>query len=723
MRAAKFALLVVLVAACTSSVSTGQHSSPTARPAGSASPNPKLASGGVVEYAVPNPSPPGTSCAGCGTASLEGMVAGPDGNIWFVDAGLNMVGKITPAGVITQFPVPATGAGSRSITVGPDGNFWIATTLPDSIVRLTPGGVATSFAAAEHSGPESITEGPDGNLWFTEFFAGKLARITPAGVITEFEIPTPDSNPRGIVTGPDGNLWFVESARYHTAVARATTAGVITEFTFGAVPNDLDPTSIIKGPDGNLWVAAGREIEKITLQGEVTTFPLTGEGTPVELAAGPDGNIWFTDGPNNSVGRMSTDGKFREFPLPRDNAQPDGIAAGSDGRMWFTESGVSRIASIGLLVPELKVSSKMLNFGTNAGSQTLVMTNSGDAPLSISAIAVGGADVAAFSASSGCSNVTIAAGAQCRVAIKFQGGKAGPLTAYLKISDNATGSPHVVYLVAMMPGCKLPLAFAATQSSGTPTSAGFGNLQTGDVTTDPTGVFVADSNNLVRSAASPTLRGYLPATFDRAANRWVPAAAELISPDGTRYVYADYIGPYQARLHVVEIATGADRTLATPPGPYGALRFAAEGIYVHTVGEGTGPGVSLVDTATGAIRQLNAKDLVLAVGDGAMWIGKLNPADPHPPVSGMGGPVANELDRRDLTTGATTAWLYQPGAFVWVEAVSHGEVIARADGNDGSTEWVVTGPNQAAAITNPATGESIHEVSGMAVDGDRIWFS
>ena len=56
---------------------------------------------------------------------------GPDGNLWFTDPAAGKVGRITPAGQVTEFAVPSPdngpsrGAGS-AITAGPDGNVWFA---------------------------------------------------------------------------------------------------------------------------------------------------------------------------------------------------------------------------------------------------------------------------------------------------------------------------------------------------------------------------------------------------------------------------------------------------------------------------------------------------------------------------------------------------------------------------------------------------------------------
>ena len=113
---------------------------------------------------------------------------------------------------VTEFPIPDTiTPRPEGITRGPDGNLWFTETLADRIGRITPAGVVTQFSLPFGSQPAEITAGADGNLWFAEFGSSRIGRITPAGVITEFSAGiTPNSGPAGITAGPDGNLWFTE---------------------------------------------------------------------------------------------------------------------------------------------------------------------------------------------------------------------------------------------------------------------------------------------------------------------------------------------------------------------------------------------------------------------------------------------------------------------------------------------------------------------------------
>jgi Beta-propeller repeat len=144
----------------------------------------------------------------------SGITAGPDGNLWFTEPHGNRIGRITPAGEVTEY---SDGISANShpvgITAGPDGNLWFTEPNGNRIGRITPAGVVTEFSRGitSNSAPYGITAGPDGNLWFTERNGNRIGRITPAGAVTEFSIGiTPNSTPYDIAAGPDGNLWFLE---------------------------------------------------------------------------------------------------------------------------------------------------------------------------------------------------------------------------------------------------------------------------------------------------------------------------------------------------------------------------------------------------------------------------------------------------------------------------------------------------------------------------------
>jgi virginiamycin B lyase len=157
-----------------------------------------------------------------------GIAVGPDGNIWFTESSSDQIGRMTPAGVITEFQVPTP--------VPPDSSG-------------TPG-----------IGPNEIAAGPDGNLWFTETSSNKIGRISLSGKISEYALPAGSSNPYAITTGSDGNLWFTESGNQ---IGSISPSGKISEY---ALPKGRSAEGITAGPDGNLWFTedGGDKVGRIT---------------------------------------------------------------------------------------------------------------------------------------------------------------------------------------------------------------------------------------------------------------------------------------------------------------------------------------------------------------------------------------------------------------------------------------------------------------------------
>ena len=739
MRAGLAIVLLLLTVGCTANgPAVRAASSPSSSRVASSTPSPArhptLTSGGVIEYALPNPISPGSSCSDCGLASAGAIAAGADGNIWFSDAGRRAVGRITPSGVVTEFAFSTEIGVPYGIGAGPDGNIWVTTNSgggrQDSIVRVTPDGSLASFQAGTRTdgvfgtGPESIATGPDGNLWFPEFFADRVGRMTQAGTLTEFPIPTPDSSPRGIVAGPDGNMWFVESAVQRSAIARVTPEGVITEFPIGGSPTDqFQPSGIVVGPDGNLWFSQSRpmatqgEIGRMTLDGVVTLIELPKGSRPADIANGPDGNFWFTDWGSNAIGRMRSSGELRQFALPTQSRRPSGIAAGADGRMWFTQGGW--IGSIGTRVPEAKLSTRIAAFGPAQTIRGVDLTNAGESDLKVAAVAVAGSDQAAYTATrDGCSGHSLAVNASCHVDISFKPGSVqGLVAAQLEIRDNATGSPQTVSLVAQLPDCKLPLFTSSTASSSS--QGEFLSIRDGALADDPEGGFVT-SGTQSRSLGTPVLAGQLPATYDPAAHRWVPASGRVISPDGLRYAYIDYSQPMQGQVHVVDIASGLDRAIATPGGPIGIVAFTSDGIYIHASYEGTGPGITLINPESGATRTVFTDSVVYMITGQVAWTAARNASDTLPQPGGM-GPSYNEVHSRDLKTGQETTWVYRPGSDLYVVGAAGGSIVVQGNDQSSSFELVVTAPGQAQVVDVGASGENLPFTSAPIADGNGWW--
>ncbi|MGA2593872.1 MAG: hypothetical protein ABSH32_28550 [Bryobacteraceae bacterium] len=260
-----------------------------------------------------------------------GIAAGPDGAIWFTEYWANSIGRITPAGSITVYPVNSqSNCHPNYITAGPDGALWFSETC-GQIGRITTTGAVTEYPGANG---DAITTGPDGALWFTN--SSSIGRMTTAGAITEYSLPTINAVALGITAGPDGALWFTEYSA--TQIGRITTDGSITEY---PAPQAYGLSGIAAGPDGALWSTAtvGDLIVRTTTAGQSTEYSVP-EGLlyPFGITAGPDGAMWFTG--NGNLGRINMGGTITEYPVPPPVSAfentPNQITVGHDGELWFT---------------------------------------------------------------------------------------------------------------------------------------------------------------------------------------------------------------------------------------------------------------------------------------------------------------------------------------------------------------------------------------------------
>ena len=270
--------------------------------------------------------------------------------------------RITPTGVLHEFPLPTPDCWPVSIASGVDGTLWLAEFGANRIAHVTVQGDVTEFDV-EDCRPLAIAAGPDGAAWFVDVDHSRLGRIGPDGKLSFVPRPGGHVPHRGLVCGPDKNLWMVGEAglvrvnlaarrlrngsvielptekwpgrlavganndlwfteRHDSAIGRVMSDGTIKRF---AIPQPA--RAIVNGPLGSVWFTTDTAVGRMTANGDVTSFATTNEVRPELLTVGPDGHLWFswTDptrfdwmtGPTRfGVGRMSTAGTMQLFDSP-----------------------------------------------------------------------------------------------------------------------------------------------------------------------------------------------------------------------------------------------------------------------------------------------------------------------------------------------------------------------------------------------------------------------
>jgi virginiamycin B lyase len=300
--------------------------------------------------------------------------AGPDGNVWFVEDYAKSFARVTPAGQITEIPIPSPlNAENWTFFFGPDGNIWIGG--HNDIAEMTPQGVLlhdytipSALSAPESFSVLTITMGSDGNIWYTEGYVNDLiGRLTPDGEITEFPIPGDAFGFTGaeqIIPGPGGKLWFAstETNGIGSIDPTATDPGSTMQIFNVPVSNPgvgaggEGVRGLTFDSQGNLWMAEQNtsqprwfEFNTSTDQATVVLNPTPGTHQ-YGMTLASDGSLWFTDNANNAVGQiiLTTNGiaSVTEYPLPIPQTNPSVITTGPGDTVWFNSLDSNTVGEV-----------------------------------------------------------------------------------------------------------------------------------------------------------------------------------------------------------------------------------------------------------------------------------------------------------------------------------------------------------------------------------------
>jgi streptogramin lyase len=222
-------------------------------------------------------------------------------NEWYTLYSTGELGKISPTGAITTYPIKA-GSAPESIALGPDHDLWFTESGTSRIGKVEPTtGAKTEYVLPAGSQPRQITAGPDGNLWFTEFGTGKVGKITTAGVITEYALAT-CIVPRGI-TSAEGNLWFTCQHKGVAAeLVELTTAGVMTHY---VLPTAVE-MEFVTYSRKELWVTgkATNRIFRVSLTGAIDEIVLRAGSEPQQMVERTATEMWIAMA-NDRIGKLN----------------------------------------------------------------------------------------------------------------------------------------------------------------------------------------------------------------------------------------------------------------------------------------------------------------------------------------------------------------------------------------------------------------------------------
>ena len=158
--------------------------------------------------------------------------------------------------------------------------------------------------------------------------------------------------PTALVLDASARLW-IGGWLYSGGGEIVTSNGSAGSFSAGIV-------QLINGPNGTVWGALQYpnyySIDKLAVAGSnvqiVQEYQLPAGASVGSFTLGGDGAFWFVDNQHDAIGRMTTTGSVREFPLTTPNALGQSwyglwqIATACDGAVWFSEPQANKIGRI-----------------------------------------------------------------------------------------------------------------------------------------------------------------------------------------------------------------------------------------------------------------------------------------------------------------------------------------------------------------------------------------
>ncbi|HEX5439640.1 MAG TPA: hypothetical protein VFW76_02065, partial [Ktedonobacterales bacterium] len=219
------------------------------------------------------------------------------------------ISEMDTQGHVTDFPYQPT----ADIAAAPDGDVWLTDSLTHHLIRVGADGSARVIAPQELSNA-SITQvkpAADGSVWFYDARGGRVGHILADGSLSLRALPFQKTNAE-LAVGAGNAVWLyvgvLGQAIYlppngapKTITPKGTAASV-----------SISTAWFTVGGDGNLYFSVGRNIVRITQQGEQSQHELPTLNAKVQMvAADPTGTVWFSETPDPIHGaQWAIIGKF-----------------------------------------------------------------------------------------------------------------------------------------------------------------------------------------------------------------------------------------------------------------------------------------------------------------------------------------------------------------------------------------------------------------------------
>jgi hypothetical protein len=314
--------------------------------------------------------------------------------------------------------------------------------------------------------------------------------------------------------------------------------------------------SLAVDPQGNIWVAdsGNNAIKEVLASSGFAISQVVGSGfnNPESVASDAFGNIFVVDAGNGAVKEMTASSDYTtiltvaSIPVNKTFTN-DNLSVDAQGNVYWPNQSAS---SNGLGVVEkldfsdapalvFPTSTKVGSKDTIDGTMTATVNNTGNAPLTISGVAITGNSFQIDSNATTCSaSTTLAVGGACTVGVLFSPDAVGAETGTLTVTDNALNANGATQTFQLSGTGFITPTTAQPTVTVTPATNSINTSQTLSVTITVAGKNPTPVPTGVVTLSTPTYNSATTTLVGGTATITVPAGVLAAGSDTLTAIYA-----------------------------------------------------------------------------------------------------------------------------------------------------------------------------------------
>ena len=343
------------------------------------------------------------------------------------------------------------------VAVDAAGSVYITDSVHARVIKQTyAGGSFSQTVIGNTAYPFGIAVDAAGTVYVADDIFNNIQVFTPGPAgYTQSTLPTSTlNNPQSIFVDASGNLYIADM--WNLRILKETRSGsgwVESLVTSSTLSN---PQGVAADSAGNVYIADtynGRVLkETLTSAGYVESVVTSGSGSPSAVTVDANDNVYISLFPIGTVLKETPNGSgFIETQLSTlsNPIAPQALALDGAGNLYIASAGTNSIFKESYsTAPSLAFLDAPVGSTSADSPQIVTVTNTGNAPLGMTGLAVSSTDYAT-TGSTCTASTSLIANASCTLQVNFQPQRGGPIPGTLRLTDNALNVPGTVQTITL----------------------------------------------------------------------------------------------------------------------------------------------------------------------------------------------------------------------------------------------------------------------------------